>query len=195
MLRASVIQSASCWGEDFLRRRLLVSLNLGNRYRHWAQRGAPPRLARRGTSSRDCRCRGQSGTAKVDYVRREGKYERGRDDLVEAGSGSCRRGRRGTPVRCSRRRTYTSARVSRRTAVSRQALPSSSGSSGPLRGHPMVRCSPMAAQSSAQDPRRRRRPQPSRGERGRKDPTLEAPRLGPRQGTRLRALRPRARRG
>ncbi len=31
---------------------------------------------------------GQSGAAKVDYVRREGKYERGRDDLVEAGSGN-----------------------------------------------------------------------------------------------------------
>ena len=31
---------------------------------------------------------GQSGAAKVDYVRREGKYERGRDDLVEVGSGN-----------------------------------------------------------------------------------------------------------
>ena len=31
---------------------------------------------------------GQSGAAKVDYVLREGKYERGRDDLVASGSGN-----------------------------------------------------------------------------------------------------------
>ncbi len=34
------------------------------------------------------RADGQSGAAKVDYVLREGKYERGRDDLVASGSGN-----------------------------------------------------------------------------------------------------------
>ena len=34
------------------------------------------------------RAGGQSGAAKVDYVLREGKYERGRDDLVASGSGN-----------------------------------------------------------------------------------------------------------